>query len=214
MDKDLFFLEQKRLCDEIERHRVNLTERICRKKASFLSIARLPKFLAGTAVKVMMAKWGLSLVRTMRKAAIAFSLGGIFTVSAFSAPTGKLGLGVVVGDPIGPTLKYWLSSQQAIAVGVGFDEDPIFYADFLWHNWGLVNKNPGSGDIGFYAGVGPRWEVFDHRDDEFGFRVPLGVSFLLNRSPIEIFAEIAPVFEVSPETDTEIDGGIGVRFLF
>ncbi len=140
----------------------------------------------------------------------AVSCLGASPVLADSA--GKLGLGVVVGSPIGPTMKYWIDNTMAFDVGVGFDEDPVFYGDLLFHNWGMVNQ-PANGRLGFYAGVGPRFESIDHHDDEFGIRVPLGVDFLFNNSPVEIFLELAPVFVVSPDTDAALDGGVGVRFL-
>jgi hypothetical protein len=149
----------------------------------------------------------------MKKALFFLIALGCLGVSPLRAdPAGKLGLGLVVGNPFGPTIKYWMDSRTAIDVGVGFDEDPIFYADYLWHNWGLT-RQPSSGQLGFYAGVGPRFESIDHHDDEFGIRVPFGMSYLFQRSPIELFGEIVPVFVLSPDTDTEVDAGVGVRFL-
>jgi hypothetical protein len=143
----------------------------------------------------------------------------LFLAFLFLAPlahaerAGSLGLGVMVGDPFGPTLKYWLTNQQAFDVGVGFANDPVFYADYIWHNFQLIPPINGA-KIGAYIGVGPRFESRRHEDDAFGFRVPLGLNFLLSRAPIEFFAEIVPVFQVSPDTDGDFDGGIGLRVYF
>jgi len=130
-----------------------------------------------------------------------------------AVPRNKLSLGVVIGDPLGPSVKYWMDSTTAVDFGIGFDNDPVFYADVLWHSWTLLPR-PTSGDLGLYAGLGPRYEAVDNHDDEVGIRVPLGITYLVGRAPIEFFAELVPVFEVSPDTDSELDAGIGVRFGF
>jgi hypothetical protein len=147
----------------------------------------------------------------MKKIILSLLLMTALTGPALADPAGKLGLGVVVGSPIGPTMKYWLDSRTAVDFGIGFDEDPVFYADFLWHNWNLTPK-PTSGQMALYAGVGPRYEVIDHHEDEFGLRVPFGLSYFFDNAPIELYGEIVPVFVIAPDTDAEFDGGVGVRF--
>jgi hypothetical protein len=133
---------------------------------------------------------------------------------AYSAPAGSLGLGLILGDHIGPNLKYWLTNQQAINAGVGFDDDPVFYAEYLWHNWRLLPQ-PSRFRLSPYMGLGPRFEFRDDgENDMFGIRVPLGLTFLLDSAPLELFAELVPVFELSPNTDSDLDGGIGVRLYF
>lgn len=149
----------------------------------------------------------------MKRIAVAILASMFGASSVIAAPSRAFGVGVAVGQPFGPTVKYWLTPQSAVDAGVGFSDDPIFYADYLWHSWRLLPK-PASGEIGLYAGLGPRLRQRDHDDDEFGFRVPFGVTYLLADAPIELFGELVPVFEVSPDTDTDFDGGVGVRFLF
>jgi len=126
---------------------------------------------------------------------------------------GTVGAGVIIGDPFGPTLKYWTANQQAIDIGLGFDNDPVLYADYLWHNFQLIPSAAGV-KIAPYIGVGPRFQFRRHDDDTFGFRVPLGVTFFLPQAPIELYAELVPVFQVSPNTDGNLDGGVGIRIYF
>jgi hypothetical protein len=142
-------------------------------------------------------------------------LGFLFlTPVAHAALAGNFGAGVTVGDPFGPTVKYWTTNRQAFDAGIGFADDPIIYADYLWHNFQLLPQVEGL-RIAPYIGVGPRFQFRDHNDDdEFGFRVPLGVTFLMTRQPIEFYAEVVPVFQVSPDTDGDFDGGVGVRIYF
>lgn len=138
---------------------------------------------------------------------------GVLCAATPSKTSGKIGVGVIVGEPFGPTIKYWSTDTVAFDAGVGFENDPIVYADVLFQNWKLLPQ-PASGKWALYAGVGPRWQNRDHEDDTFGIRVPFGITYFVEKSPIEIFGELVPVFQVSPKTDSDFDGGIGVRFLF
>jgi len=55
----------------------------------------------------------------------------------------------------------------------------------------------------------------DHNhDDEVGIRVPVGLSYMFDNAPIDVFAEIAPAIDVTPDVRGEITGGVGVRFWF
>ncbi len=141
-------------------------------------------------------------------------LGLLFlSAVAHAERAGSLGAGVTIGDPFGPTLKYWVTNEQAIDVGIGFEDDAVIYGDYLWHNFQLIPAVRGV-KIAPYIGFGPRIQFRDHADDTFGFRVPLGIDFLLPQAPIEFFAELVPVFQVSPDTDGDFDGGIGLRIYF
>ena len=51
-------------------------------------------------------------------------------------------------------------------------------------------------------------------DSEGAIRIPLGLSYLTARLPLELFAEIVPVVEFAPDTDADVEGGVGIRFYF
>ncbi|MEW6602434.1 MAG: hypothetical protein AB1499_15790 [Nitrospirota bacterium] len=132
--------------------------------------------------------------------------------AVYAHDKGAFGAGVVLGDPVGPTLKYWIDSNAAIDVGLGFDNDMIFYSDFLWHEWKLFPQ-PQKGKLAGYFGAGVRFQDKDE-DDEFGFRAVAGASYWIASTPIELYLEIAPVFQVSPDTDVDLNAGIGLRYYF
>ncbi len=73
---------------------------------------------------------------------------------------GKFGAGIVVGEPTGPTVKYWLNDTMAIDGTLGWslrDDDNIYLnADILWHNFDLFQ--PTRGRAAVYYGVGPSIE--------------------------------------------------------
>jgi hypothetical protein len=125
---------------------------------------------------------------------------------------GAFGAGVILGDPIGPTIKYWFHPTVALDAGLGFESDFTVYMDLLWHGWNVLPK-PSEGEIAVYLGVGPRFEERSG-EDKFGFRTVAGVSYWFESYPIETFLEIAPVFQFTPDTDTDFDAGLGLRYYF
>ena len=70
---------------------------------------------------------------------------------------GTLGAGIILGDPIGPNVKYWFDPKAAIDFGLGFERDFTVYADFLWHEWTLFPQPP-QGSLAGYFGLGLRYE--------------------------------------------------------
>lgn len=128
---------------------------------------------------------------------------------------GDLGIGAVLGEPTGLTGKYWLSSKTAIdaAMAWHFGDDDRFqiHADHLWHIDVPALGIPG-GKLPFYIGGGLR--VIAGNRSEAGFRIPLGLSWLAEQAPVEVFAEIVPVIEFAPDTEGQLDGGVGIRYYF
>ena len=138
------------------------------------------------------------------------------TVGATEAgrPRG-FGAGAIIGSPTGLSMKYWLTDMTAIdgALAWHFGDDDRFqiHADHLWHIF-VNDLHVPDARLPLYFGVGLRVLAGNH--PEAGVRIPLGLSYLANRVPVEVFAEIAPVVEFAPDTDGSVEGGIGVRFYF
>ena len=125
---------------------------------------------------------------------------------------GDLGAGINLGSSTGPNLKYWLNPNTAIDFGIGFDDDLTVYSDILWHDGSLLPQ-PSKGRLVGYLGLGLQYEEKSD-DDEFGFRTVAGAAYWIASHPIEVFFEVAPVFQVTPDTDTDFNAGIGVRYYF
>jgi hypothetical protein len=129
----------------------------------------------------------------------------------FAAQGGPLGVGIILGDPTGLSAKYWLDKKNAIDAAIGFDRFSV-HADYLFHFWNIIPQT-GGGELGAY--LGPGFVFKDKKEDNVvGIRFALGAAYELNQYPVEIFAEIVPVFELAPDTDLNFDGGIGVRYFF
>ena len=134
--------------------------------------------------------------------------------------TGRFGAGVIFGEPTGASLKFWLNDTVAIdgAVGASFndndDDDASFYmhSDLLWHNFALIPVPRGR--LPVYLGGGGLVRFRHHDDNQVGVRVPVGLSYMFDSAPVDIFAEVAPAIDISPGVRGEITGGIGIRFWF
>jgi hypothetical protein len=138
--------------------------------------------------------------------------------SLWAQNAGSLGAGIIVGEPLGLTGKYWIDETRAVDLGIGFGgEGTVAYADFLWHAWNILPQ-PSQGKLGLYVGAGPRLETEEHHDEgadaRLGIRTIGGVDYWVQGHPIEVFLEAGPVFLLTPRTDVEVDAGLGVRFYF
>lgn len=134
---------------------------------------------------------------------------GVFAASGGDLnASGSLGLGMELGQPIGATGKLWLSNISAVDAGLGYHFNHNFdvHADFLVHSFALGHI--GDGDLPLYAGLGARVLVGD--DTQFGLRIPLGAAYFLRPNRVELFAEIAPVIDLS-NIGGDVDGLVGIR---
>ncbi|MBI1807688.1 MAG: DUF3996 domain-containing protein [Ignavibacteria bacterium] len=137
---------------------------------------------------------------------------------------GKFGAGFVFGEPTGFAWKYRLSQNNALDGALGFSPFDRYrlHVDYLWQAYPFheqrLSLHYGVGAvIGFgrtqYVVVNGRYSYF-LRDQEMGFaaRVPVGLSYEIPRSPIDLFVEVAPLMIFAPGTGVGIDAGLGVRF--
>lgn len=125
-----------------------------------------------------------------------------------------VGIGFMVGEPTGLSLKSWTGGGNAFDLGLAWSlgrYDAVnIHADYLWHNYDAFSGTD-SGTLPLYYGIGGR-VVFAENDAVLGARVPVGLNYLFEDSPIGLFVEVAPIFNIAPSTDFDVDGGIGVRF--
>lgn len=124
------------------------------------------------------------------------------------------GVGLMVGEPLGANFKAWLSDSTAIDGGVGYanydDEGTQLHADYLWHHFELFSA--GSGRLPLYYGLGARLKFAD--DTHVGFRGPVGISYLLDNIPVDVFGEVAPILDFTPNWRVEWNAVIGARYWF
>jgi hypothetical protein len=139
---------------------------------------------------------------------------------------GKFGAGFMFGEPTGIAWKYRLSQTNALDGGLGFSPFNRYrlQVDYLWESYPFHNQN-----ITLHYGIGAgiafgRTDYIDYqrryasfsRTNDVGFaaRVPVGLSYFVPKSPLDIFVEVAPLIIFTSPAGLGLDGGLGIRFYF
>ncbi|MDH3215427.1 MAG: hypothetical protein OEN01_03940 [Candidatus Krumholzibacteria bacterium] len=132
------------------------------------------------------------------------------------AQGGPFGLGIIIGEPTGIGGKYYLTRSNAIDGAVAWslegDNDFHIQGDYLYHNYSLIEVD--RGELPLYFGVGGRIAFRENRDDLVGVRFPVGLDYIFENAPVDIFGEIVPILDLAPDTDFDLEGAIGARFFF
>jgi hypothetical protein len=141
----------------------------------------------------------------------------VVTATAQPAGAGKLGVGLMAGEPSGLSAKAWLSSNTALDAGLAWyswwaEGGLHVHADFLYHFSNLVP------DLEFatlppYVGIGGRIKFYSDKP-HIGARIPLGITMLFKEFPVDLFLEVVPVVNLVPSTGADWNSAIGFRYYF
>jgi len=142
-------------------------------------------------------------------------LFGLFIIPAHSMAQDRgFGLGIILGEPTGVSFKNWVGQREAFDVAVAWSfegEGAIhIHADYLFHNFRLFHIE--KGNLVLYYGIGARVKTV-HKT-QVGVRIPLGLSYLFEKDPVEIFFELGPIMNLTPKTLFRMTTGIGIRYYF
>jgi len=131
-----------------------------------------------------------------------------------SAEELDFGAGIIFGEPTGINFKKWIGSTTAIDGGIAwsFMKEGSFHLhiDYLFHNFNLFKKNKGK--LPFYYGIGCRIKM--DKKSRLGIRIPIGVSYIFEKVPLDVFFELGPLLDLIPATEFGITVGIGIRYYF
>lgn len=143
----------------------------------------------------------------------------IVAMCAMAAPASAFNtkwyeLGVIVGEPTGISGKMELADGTALDAAAAWSfsgEDRLsLHADKLWYRHGLLKVE--SGRLPLYYGLGIRLKLEDK--SKAGIRMPVGLQYYLEDSRLTFFGELAPILDLTPDTDLELNLAVGVRFIF
>jgi hypothetical protein len=147
-----------------------------------------------------------------------------------SAQSSGFGAGIILGEPTGISVKGWISGDRAIdgAVAWSLRSGSYFslHADYLFHNMDLIHLKKGK--LPLYYGPGLRlrtwngdrywdnghWHHYTGNRTGLGIRFPVGLDYLPDRAPVDIFLELVPALDLVPGTDFDISGAVGARYWF
>jgi hypothetical protein len=138
--------------------------------------------------------------------------------TAVAGPGGRgpFGLGIIVGEPTGIDAKLFVAPERAFeaAAAWSLDGSSRFHLqlDYLFHQYDRIKVAEGRAPIFF--GLGGRIEFRENEDDRLGLRIPVGIGYEFASAPFDTFLELAPVMDVTPDTEFTLEGAIGGRFWF
>jgi hypothetical protein len=152
-----------------------------------------------------------------------YLLTALFLLIAFNnsiAQERRFGLGIMVGEPTGLSAKLWTTQTNALDFGLGwsaFDNRHNsgtlvhFHMDYLWHSFDAIRS---SERFPIYYGIGGRFNGGSGNDGSFAVRGVLGIAWLPRATPIDIFLELVPSFEITPASGFALDASVGIRYFF
>ena len=150
-------------------------------------------------------------------AVIVFCL--LLVVQNSYAQERSLGLGVMIGEPIGFSAKLWKSNYNAFDFGLGWsvignrnnsDHRIQVHADYLWHGWNVIHSTD---RFPLYYGIGG-WFIGSGNGSLFALRSVFGIAWMPHQIPIDLFLELAPSFQLTQSTGFVLDAAIGGRYYF
>lgn len=123
-------------------------------------------------------------------------------------------IGLMFGEPTGVNYKYFITDANAVdaAAAVSFIPDAVFQlnADFLRHYFRFANVGEGRLPLVYGAGLAVQF-----RDDiRWGIRIPVGLAYFLESLPLSLFIDVAPRFDITPDTEVSINAAVGARYRF
>jgi hypothetical protein len=128
---------------------------------------------------------------------------------------GDFGMGLILGNPTAFSIKWWTGNSSAIDASLGYHYGNMNHlhlnTDLLLHLWSIEKEQD---IIKIYFGPGAGMGFIS--DLSITVRAPVGTGLYLNDLPLEIFAELVPLFQIiGPEgTRFKVDGYIGARWYF
>jgi hypothetical protein len=155
-------------------------------------------------------------VTTGLVAVVALSLAA--PAMAAEAKTKHAGVGFIIGEPTGLSAKFFMNNTNALQFGLAWSlsgaNELHMQGDYTWHRYNLIDLKNGD-EMPLYFGVGGRLIVAEgDKDNIFGIRFPVGFDYLFTNYPFDIFAEIVPILDLTPNSDFDLEGAIGARFWF
>lgn len=140
----------------------------------------------------------------------------ILIISCSSFAKSRFGLGLMLGSPTGISAKLLRRSKNPIDAALSFGRDFEIHSTYLFPQRQRVELD--SVRLRWYWGLGGKIKNVDHenKNDELyiGPRASVGLNHYFKKHSLEAFSEAALNIFIAPETGTDIDLSIGLRYYF
>jgi hypothetical protein len=150
----------------------------------------------------------------MKKGVLILALGIVLFSGVARSQDKDFGLGIILGEPTGISAKKWLDDKSALDGAVAWSlvtpSSFHLHADYLYHDFNLFNVKKGK--LPLYFGIGFRIRIGD--EDRIGIRIPVGICYIFEQSPLDIFFELGPVLDLTPATRLRLTSSVGIRYFF
>ena len=150
----------------------------------------------------------------MKRSFVILIFLAVVLPGCLSAQKKDFGVGVILGEPAGVSIKKWLGEKIAIdgALAWSFANNGAFHlhADYLVHDFSLIKVKKGR--LPVYFGIGAR--IKNDKDLIVSARLPVGISYIFEKAPIDIFFEFALLLDIIPGSEFSFNSGIGFRYYF
>ncbi|MEG8947665.1 hypothetical protein [Rosettibacter firmus] len=138
----------------------------------------------------------------------------LFVTCNLFAQVNGFGIGVMIGEPTGFSAKYWVNNTNAFDGGLAYsfvrkNSAVSLHIDYLYHNYSLIKSNY---RIPVYYGFGARLRFIENEENSLGARGVIGLVWLSDNLPLDVFVEFVPVFNIFPATALNLDLAIGARY--
>ena len=133
-----------------------------------------------------------------------------------------LGVGPMIGAPLGIGARLWTRPSFALDAGVGYswwqDSSLQVQGDLIFGSHGMTRNPEENGALGFYMGLGAQAKLADESKNlktRVGLRMPLGIEYIFPRYSLSLYAQAVPIFNLGT-TDQYFsgDGVFGFRYYW
>ena len=132
---------------------------------------------------------------------------------SFGFAGNKYELGFIVGEPTGISAKQNLGNNKAIDAAAAWSLSGkgglSLHSDYLWFRNDVFKVKKGK--LPLYYGLGARVRFQDK--SQVGARFPVGLQYFFKDERFTVFAEIAPILDLLPDTAVTLNAAIGFRLL-
>jgi hypothetical protein len=156
----------------------------------------------------------ISMLTISAAAAAEIRIGGHEVGSEDYVAAKGFGVGIILGEIDGLSIKSWVSHDDAFQFDINWD---LYYAGlgvgvaYLIHNFEAIQAD--NNKFPLYFGI-KGWGSVYGSNVAAGIQVPLGIAWIPRTAPIDIFAQIEPGIAVIPAMRFAPGGGVGIRYWF